>query len=524
MELNDSQKEIKFFEGNLMVVAGPGSGKTHTMIEKIKYMIIDRKIRPTDMLVLTFTRKAAGELVARLEKNEIFGLKASTFHSYCADFVLKNKSDFKICSDKDRENIFNSLSLSKKEIEFINDKKRGLPVSGNAEMRHAFKSYETEMKERKLLGFDDILLEFLKDDNIKPDKKFVIVDEFQDTSIVQYKVLKKITEKSEWTCCVGDDNQSIYGFNGANMENMGIFVKEYNATIMTLEKNYRSLSAICECSNKLMEHASKKIFNKTIAPVKDGGGIIEFFSSDSVSGFINKYINDNKKELGRTAVICRTNNDIFKIRSKLSSEILKKPFLYKISEHIESCYAAKDWDIKNFVDIYFSEVDFLGKTPGSEEELLNCKRISKEKISEIYSVIVSNDAVDIFKIISNKNGMFLGEDFKIFEMWDKKISKEGKSNLECFYEILAISEKVFSNKNSDKVEVLTAHASKGLEFETVIIPYFNKKSWPNSSSEDWKFLDEERRVFYVAITRSEKRLVFVKDENQEDSIFEKELV
>lgn len=514
--LNEKQEEVKNHYGkNLLVIAGPGSGKTFTMISKIEEIIKTKKAEPAEVLVLTFTKKAAGELSARLQNKKIDGVETETFHSFCSKYVVSPATS--IAGEKEKEFIFKNIEAKKKNIKYINSKKAGVSVPFDSESEFCLKSYNTELQNRNLIDFSDILINFLKDEKISINKKIVIVDEFQDTSVLQYSVLKKITKNSEYVCCVGDDHQSIYGFNGAHMENIEVYRNEFKADIIILENNYRSCIEVCDVANNLISCATKDIFKKSIVSAKQNNGNYEYIESRNMyKTVVDKALEFKEKGV---VILCRGNAEIFRLRNKFENkEVLKIPYIHFGKDYLYDIFRAFDGEIKWIID-RFCECDFAGKVPSNLDELEKSHKIPEEKKQKLQKALSLESPIDAYEFLLDKK---LDE---IFKKWYEKLSNENVSFSDLFYEVFAVSEKIYNNNNKNKIEIITAHASKGLEWNTVIIPFFNKGYWPSGASEDWKQKDEERRVLYVAITRAEENLLIIEEigDECEPSSFKLEL-
>lgn len=516
MSANKEQQEAIESSGNLMIVAGPGSGKTFTMIQKIKYLIDTDKARPEDILVLTFTNKAAGELRARLSKIGITGVKAGTFHSYCFEELCKVEENLKIATEKDIDFIYKSLEISDSEKSYIHSKRCGASSTFDVRKEFVLKQYVQELRNRELIDFNDILINFIKNDEIEIKKKVVIIDEFQDTSKMQYNALRKISANSSMVNAVGDDSQSIYAFNGANMSNMHEFVKEYNAKIIMMEKNYRSTSDICDVANKLMDNSKETIFHKKIESVSGKRGPVIICNGDFYD-VARKAENECKGEKS-VAVICRTNRTVSEIRKRIGrKDLILVPFMEHQKDSLRCIFKLFDGDFKPFCES-LTGIDFGNKTPSNRAEFFASRKISENTKEKISKSLEKEDPVQAFEFYY---GSEVNYSFRQWYYRDVSDEKKYAKNEDKFDDIFAISEAIHKINNKNKIDIITAHGSKGLEYNTVIIPEFNKGKWP-SGKNDWKTIEEERRIFYVAITRAEESLYIFKDEGEE-SIFRREI-
>ncbi|MGL4949292.1 MAG: ATP-dependent helicase, partial [Anaeroplasmataceae bacterium] len=297
--LNERQIEaVLTIKGPVMVMAGAGSGKTSVLTNRIAYLINDRFVNPRSILAVTFTNKAATEMknrVADLVDEDVHNMSISTFHSFCRQVLMHHiskldryKNFFNISDEED------SISLVKeslKELQYDNEykpkhvknlissfKNNVIDKFNDYKVESIYQLYQNKLVENSLLDFDDLILVtielFLKfknvADNYKERFKYILVDEFQDTNKSQYKLIQLMTDKDSNIFVVGDQDQSIYSFRGARIENIDLFLNYYNNTkLILLEENYRSTQAILDISNKLISNNKNRVEKKLFSNIKN---------------------------------------------------------------------------------------------------------------------------------------------------------------------------------------------------------------------------------------------------------------
>ncbi|MFA6386645.1 MAG: UvrD-helicase domain-containing protein [Candidatus Paceibacterota bacterium] len=591
-ELNDKQKEaVLYTEGPLLIVAGAGAGKTKTITHRIIHLI-HNGINPSSILAVTFTNKAAKEMrdrVLSLLEKRVHGVSSpithgsvpfvSTFHSLGVHIIKENAhligltKHFSIIDESDaisiikdvmREHDIDGKLHEPRKIKSIISKSKGdfiTLANYKGEVKSSQQSivaliwggYETRLKNEKGLDFDDLLLEsvqilrkFPEIKNKYQEKwKYVHIDEYQDTNEVQYEMTKLLVGKEENICVVGDTDQNIYSWRGANIKNMLHFEKDYpNAKIVMLEQNYRSTGKIIEAANSVIEknqyRVPKTLFTKNV----DGEQIVVCEAYDEVSEAnfvaieIDELLKENKPE--DIAILYRAN---FQSRV-LEEAMLAKQIPYQV-------LGVKFFERKEIKDI----ISYI-KASLNKESLTDIKRIintptrgvgkvtltklfagmftdlpasMQSKINkfyllleEIHIYIDSHKPSEVIKFIIEKSGLEnelshgTNEELERLENMKElvtlaiKYDKE-EDGIEKLLEDASLSSDQDSLINKAKtggVRLMTVHASKGLEFKYVFVTGLEQDLFPHARTGGGNKEDkeEERRLFYVALTRAEKKL------------------
>lgn len=591
-QLNDKQKEaVLYTEGPLLIVAGAGAGKTKTITHRIIHLI-HNGINPASILAVTFTNKAAKEMrdrVLTLLEERVHGVSApvqygsvsfvSTFHSLGVHIIKENAhligltKHFSIIDESDAISIIKDVMkehdidpkqheprkiksiISKSKGDFITlaNYKGEVKSSQQSIVALVWGGYETRLKNEKGLDFDDLLLEsvqilrkFPEIKNKYQEKwKYVHIDEYQDTNEVQYEMTKLLVGKEENICVVGDTDQNIYSWRGANIKNMLHFEKDYpNAKIVMLEQNYRSTGKIIEAANSIIEknqyRVPKTLFTKNV----DGEQIVVCEAYDEVSEAnfvaieINELLKKNKPE--DIAILYRAN---FQSRV-LEEAMLSKQIPYQV-------LGVKFFERKEIKDVLsyikaslnkesLSDIKRIINTPargvgkvtltklfaGMFTDLPASMQLKINKfyllLEEIHAYIDSHKPSEVIKFIIEKSGledelshgtneeMERLENMKELVTLSIKYDKE-EDGIEKLLEDASLSSDQDSLINKAKtggVRLMTVHASKGLEFKYIFVTGLEQDLFPHSRTGNGNKEDkeEERRLFYVALTRAEKKL------------------
>ncbi len=635
--MNDRQKEAIFsVNGPVLILAGAGSGKTTIIVNRIAYLlkhgdayfseenfyefeklkkkqhdknmeIVKQFLKvnppnPEEILAITFTNKAAKELVLRLEtilKEEAKKINAGTFHSQCIKILVKYikrlgyGSNFVIYDINDSKNvlknIISNLNLNIKIFqpklvlyEISNAKNKFLtPLDYEKEIENndfktkisaIYKMYQESLKNANALDFDDILcltVKLLKDNedilNILQKKfKYIMVDEYQDTNFVQYELIKLLAGDNKNLCVVGDDDQSIYKFRGATIENILNFEKQIeNVKTIKLEQNYRSTQNILSAANAVISN-NKLRKNKNIWTNKgDGEKIKEIHVcvENEEAEYVCKKINENVKN-GMSykdhVVLYRINAqsaniEKFLVRNTIPYQIVGSTKFYDRKEikDIISYFAILDNSYDDLRLIRIINEPKRGIGTGTTSKL---QKLSKKLNIPIYEIIKNVEKYDNLsgKINQLKEFYNLVENLKksiknktLSEIYDEIINKtkyltyikelgeaeefridnlkELKTNIQQFEienENATISDFLFEislytdinefNSSCDKISLMTMHSAKGLEFPVVFMVGMEEGIFPgNLATENLKDLEEERRLAYVAMTRAKKELFLI---------------
>ncbi len=591
--LNEKQKEaVLCTEGPLLLVAGAGAGKTKTITHRIM-KIIENGVSPSEILAITFTNKAGKEMKNRiesmlLENKELF-LKSQktfptikTFHSLGV-LILKENADilkiprhFSILDKSDSKKIIKKaleeLSYDPKEhldkVSAIISSEKSLGVDLEEFSNKSFNDfsidltkkvwdiYEKTKKKEGSLDFDDLLLITLKLleknrdvlDKYQERFRYISVDEYQDTNKVQDKIVSLIAEKYKNICVVGDSDQNIYSWRGADIKNMLLFEKKYEkCKVILLEQNYRSTKNIISASNQIIQKNNQRI-DKNLFTLNNEGekiSIFEGFTEADEAHFIaqkSKELIEAGKKPSEIAVLYRAN---------FQSRILEEAFLaYAVSyqmigtkfferKEVKDCisYIKASLNKDNFGD-FIRVVNVpargIGKTSilkikSGEENLLPFKTQEKienfRKILEkIADFIKTNKVSDSIRYTIEISGLKKElqeskkeEDFERLENIMELVSLGtyydstfGEDGMELFLtEVSLLTDEDEMKKEKEGVKLMTVHGSKGLEFDTVFISGLEEDLFPHQrfgKQKDKKDEEEERRLCYVAITRAKKKL------------------
>ena len=594
--LNKAQKEATIYlDGPLLIVAGAGSGKTKVLTSRIAHIIKEKKAYPNQILSVTFTNKAAKEMQTRVSKllgSGAVGLSwLGTFHSICAKLLRKHasavnlNSNFTIIDTDDQlrliKNICKAENIDIKQLApryilaiidrwknkgyypnevIINKKdifeKNILPI---------YKIYQQKLIDLNSCDFGDLILHvvkiFEKNEDIRniysKNFKYILVDEYQDTNIIQSKWLNLLSEKNKNICCVGDDDQSIYSWRGAEIRNFLEFDKVYkNTKIIRLEENYRSSQNILNVASNLIANNENRI-GKTLKATKDEGNLVKLNcfknGKDEAIGVSDEIENlKHKVSFNNIAILVRA---IFQTR-EFEERFLKIGVPYRILGGTKFYERAEIKDCVAYLRLIYQEKDDLAferivnnpkRSIGDssikmiheyakknnlclenasrkliQENLvkpktkiglnlflglmnkwrndLNIKKINHVKLLQIildesgYSAMLKNK-----KDLENENRL---ENIKELLSAMKEFD-----NLESFLEHVSLATSVDQEWDGEKVNMMTMHASKGLEFDTVFLPGWEEGLFPHQKSIEEKGqggLEEERRLAYVGITRAKK--------------------
>lgn len=578
--LNDKQKEaVLYNDGPLMILAGAGSGKTRVITSKIYYLIEELKVDPYNILAITFTNRAVGEIVDRiglLLNTYDNRLTASTYHSFCL-FVLRRNIDilgfnknFVVMDNDDSVNLLKSIDKDSglednkykyKEIyKKISRYKNSNYTNNilNTEELEIFEKYQDKLKENNAVDFDDLLLLTLKLFKDFPDVlkyyqnrfKYILIDEFQDTNYVQYEISYLLAKKHRNITCVGDIDQSIYSFREANYENIFLFEEDFkDLKIIKLEENYRSTGNILDASNSLIKHNENRI-EKVLWTKNERGEKIYCYSAyderDEAAFVLNEIMKLQLKGVNNREIAVFYRNNI--LAKNIETILLYQNIPYRVFGDI-SFYDRKEIkDIRAYFRFIYNDKDTVSlkriinfpKRGIGEQTLarLTEKALVEEKT--LYDAIDSGKELIFKNLIEKLKESFkdltlvemfdlLIEKLKLNEEYGKKDSLELEKRLEninqyrndfinygdakglnALGEFLLQTSLFFENKDDDfkdRINLMTIHSSKGCEFDYVFIIGLEDTVLP-SIKED-SDIEEERRIFYVAMTRARKKVYLV---------------
>lgn len=527
---------VQNVDGSSLIIAGPGTGKTKTLTSKIAWLIGNQSTEPTQILAITFTNKAAGELKERLKtilknKKKASEVTVSTFHAFGLS-VLKeyhkefNRNENFILVDENlKREIIKSLSSEKTNeakklsTEITETKKGSLPENP------FFKKYENELQKLNAFDLDDLIekpvhlfsenAEILK--NFRDRYRFIFVDEYQDTNDTQYKLLRLLApDSSSNLCVVGDSNQSIYGFRGANSGYISKFTKDYpEAKIFRLTRSYRCSQTILTASSSVIEQQSGFLegLNEGVQisiseqptgaaeaefiarQIVDLVGGVSFFSLDSSVAQGDK--NESISSLSDLAVLCRTRNQ-FEVISKAMRD---HHIPYQLAGTIPFFQQEPYLKFTNCIGAFLLD---------SFEQAAPIFKLIKKNITQLQFTLAKTQLKEL-KTLSFlnyiKENYFGNEEFNP-EEWNRYTNlTENKDGIVEFLLFLKLGMGTdVHDKNMEAVSIMTIHASKGLEFECVFIPGCEKGLLPYNLYKNEVDEDEEKRLLYVGMTRAKKLL------------------
>lgn len=582
--LNREQKEaVTYTDGPLLLLAGAGSGKTRVLTHRAAYFIQKKIAKPSQILLLTFTNKAAEEMKHRMEK--LLDLKktnekifAGTFHSFCCRVLridghhIGIPPNFVIYDTNDQENLIklslSELNLTTKEFKpssvlyFIEAAKNTFQTptdmvnqSRGFWQEYASKIYgiyQKKLDEFHALDFNDLLFKTIqlfldhpkvleKYQNMYP---FILVDEYQDTNQIQYLLTKLISQKTKQITAVGDASQSIYGWRGADFKNLMNLVKDFkNTKIINLEQNYRSTQIILDAANAVIaqnnSHPVLKLFTRKTST--DKIKLFEAGSEVDESLFIAqkiKFIYDNMKiPYRQMAVLYRMN-----AQSRVIEEaFLKEGIPYVLIGGTRFYERAEIKDILAMLRFATNRVDKvsrdrLDKIFGKRrqavflEHLDNMDIKNLDSLQILESLVVNSGYLDRYdpKDEDDQKRIENIKELKSVATTFPKIS-DFLENISLVQQEYSLQEKNKKKENRDGVRLMTLHGAKGLEFEVVFLVGFEEGILPHSRCLiEESEIEEERRLCYVGITRAKdylyisyasQRLYFGKSSLNEPSRF-----
>ncbi len=516
---NIEQKQAIEFDGkNLLIIAGPGTGKTYVLTNRIKFLVKQKHIKTSEILAITFSRQAANEIKQRLETQlddeKTENLKISTFHALGFDIIKSIYPDFVIITEKDKHDILKELAVETKKIHTIVKEislfKNTLTHSDDdIEFFDIFDQYNLYLEKNKLLDFDDLIYKinenYIQNAGLTDKYHYILIDEFQDINNCQYQFVKLLANEQSKLFAIGDPNQSIYAFRGSDTDIINKYISDFEPQIINLKKSYRCTDTILKASQNIIgdnntligldkglkinisEHPTDKSEAEFIArTIEDMIGGLRFFSIDS------------KVAQGDEASEIQSLSDFAVL---LRSKELFSPILKAFKDHSIPVQIISNTSFINqepFVQI----TTILKYLANPTNKFL--KKKTKE-ITQTKEIIQANNLQDTIKQIWTDIFEQKYSDKK--NMLDKYLELSQNCNLEEFLSKInttAIQDDY--NPQIEAVSIMTMHASKGLEFKCVFIPALEQGLMPYSLFKKNSNPDEEKRLLYVAITRSKKYL------------------
>ncbi len=584
-ELNEEQQKVVFQgDGPCLVLSGPGSGKTRTLVYRTAYLL-EKKVPPEKILLLTFTKKAAKEMISRIQNmsydksKKIYG---GTFHHIGNLFLREHataigfKKNYTIIDEEDSKNIIKIIIKEEVVKKFLKPQvvQKIISLSVNSiqniettvntsfcqieeyyieEIKKIADKYKKRKKDNNLMDYDDLLFNFLKilninhiHKNISSSFSYILIDEYQDTNAIQEKIIKKISSNCNNILAVGDESQSIYSFRAANINNIIHFNKNYkNTKTFKIESNYRSTKEILDVANNLIKNNEERL-EKTLKSTLGEGvypTITSFPNLSKQALFIADYI-ENSEDCSKTAVLFRAHFHAV----ELEIELTRRKIPYALQGGLKFFDQFHIKDIVAFLRINSNPMDEsswrrillrqekIGEVTTEKiiKELLQQKTLkniilNKEKIiNKLPSSTAQRGVSLILNILeraknetaSDKINIFFNDFYKEFLKLSFDNYQKRKNDIDKLKELafdyddedemlsnflLSEDDNIEKSKRK-KITLSTVHQAKGLEWENVFIINLNEGSFPHSKSLEEGMIEEERRLFYVAITRCKRNL------------------
>lgn len=601
----EQQNAVKATDGPLLLMAGAGSGKTRVLTHRIAYLIVEKRVNPYNILAITFTNKAAREMKDRIGKmmggaaEEIW---ISTFHSMCVRILRRDidrlgyNRNFTILDSGDQQSVIKRIlkeknidpkkfdprailgAISSAKNELIDpeeyDKTAGSGGYFEQKVSEVYKEYQKQLRKNQALDFDDLIMMTIQLFQRMPEvleyyqRKFqyIHVDEYQDTNRAQYMLVKLLANRFKNLCVVGDSDQSIYRWRGADIANILSFEKDYpNATVILLEQNYRSTKKILLAANKVIENNMNRKAKNLWTENPEGNKLV-YYRADSeqgeaqfVTGKIKELTRDGKYKLSDIAILYRTN-----AQSRVMEEVLLKSTIgYSIVGGTKFYDRKEIKDMLAYLRLISNPDDDIslqriinvpkrGIGSSSVDKMANFAAMHGISIYQALDSVellglspkITKVAREFRDLIRNytQQQEFLSVTELVEEILDKsgyremlkaEKSIESESRLENLNELLSVT-KNFEDTNEDKslvafltdlalvadidaldddgekadtVTLMTLHSAKGLEFPVVFLIGMEEGVFPHSRSlmEEVE-MEEERRLAYVGITRAEQTL------------------
>ncbi|ULG73827.1 DNA helicase PcrA [Macrococcus brunensis] len=599
--MNEEQRAaVKATEGPLLIMAGAGSGKTRVLTHRIAYLIQEKDVNPYNILAITFTNKAAKEMKERVQHligEEAEAVWISTFHSMCVR-ILRRDSDrigiernFTIIDPTDQRSVMKEVlkqeNIDPKRYEprtllaQISNLKNELKTPEDAEkeandfmaqiVARTYKRYQSILLKNQALDFDDLIMTTIELFERAPEAlsyyqnkfQYIHVDEYQDTNRAQYLLVKMLAEKFENICVVGDSDQSIYGWRGADIYNILSFEEDYqNARTIFLERNYRSTKNILHAANEVIRHNSERK-PKALWTESDEGSKIKYFKAQSErheAEYIISEVQNKQREgyrLDDMAILYRTN-----AQSRVLEETLLKSNISYTMVGGTKFYDRKEIkDILSYLrlvansneDISFARIintPKRGVGPGALDKITAYAEMNGlsyfDALAEVDFIGLPKKTTEaLVKFYDMMDGFMKQQEFlSITELTEQIMEKTGymdmlkadrtlesQSRLENLEEFLSVPQDYEKNTPIEEqslvnfltdlslvsdvdsadleagITLMTIHSAKGLEFKVVFIAGLEESIFPHSRSlSEESEMEEERRLMYVAITRAEEHL------------------
>ncbi|MED4882693.1 DNA helicase PcrA [Bacillus smithii] len=602
--LNKEQQEaVKTTEGPLLIMAGAGSGKTRVLTHRIAYLMVEKAVNPYNILAITFTNKAAREMKERV--GQLMGGAAeevwiSTFHSMCVRILRRDidrigfNRNFTILDTTDQQSVIKGIlkdknldpkkfdprailgTISSLKNELIDPESYSKQVGSYYEriVSEVYEEYQKRLRKNQSLDFDDLIMTTIHLFQRVPDVleyyqckfQYIHVDEYQDTNKAQYLLVKLLASRFQNLCVVGDSDQSIYRWRGADISNILSFEKDYpNAHVILLEQNYRSTKRILQAANEVIKNNYNRKPKKLWTENPEGKKIVYFRAENEqaeaqfVAGKIKELVESGKRQLSDFAILYRTN-----AQSRVVEEVLMKSNIdYTIVGGIKFYDRKEIKDILAYLrlianpddDISLLRVINVPKRGIGSTSMDKIARYAQENDLSLFQALEEADFIGLSPKITKavlefrdliKGYTQMQEYLSVTELVEEVLDKSGyrdmlkaektldaQSRLENIDEFLSVT-KGFEENSEDKsliafltdlalvadidrldeednnqqsVVLMTLHSAKGLEFPVVFLIGMEEGVFPHSRSlMDEEEMEEERRLAYVGITRAEEEL------------------
>ena len=587
-------------DGPVLVFAGAGSGKTRVLTYKISYLINENIVKPENILAMTFTNKAAGEMKTRVESllnDQQLSISIGTFHSICARFLRDQihhigfSPQYNIYDTKDQQDlikiilsdrgihrdysspkeVLGKISYYKNKLIFPNEARENVKTQKENKIIDIYEAYQHALKDNDALDFDDLiifpLVIFKKYPKIlnafRKKWKYVLVDEYQDTNIPQFKFVTSIVEKHKQICVVGDDDQSIYGWRGAEVRNILEFEKLFpDCKIYQLETNYRSTQEILDAAIQVVQNNNHR--KKKVLHANNGSGdklglfetVDELEESDAVVSAIEKEVKLNKRRFNEFGILYRTNAQSRSLEDSLRRNgipyviiggirFYERKEIKNLLSYIKLIINPKDMiSLKRIVnfpprgiglktiakcqtladkkkcplfDVFpnLSELDLRNKQVSSLKHFHNLIVKYRDLLDKLSPNEFIRALVEEAGIIQYYKSSEMPEDAErlqntreLLNSIDDFVNKDADSDLNDFLaEVSLLTNLDKWNDEDNRVSLMTLHSSKGLEFPVIFITGLEDGLFPLSRTFNIpKELEEERRLFYVGLTRAMEKV------------------
>ncbi|MEB7399440.1 DNA helicase PcrA [Staphylococcus epidermidis] len=601
--MNSEQSEaVRTTEGPLLIMAGAGSGKTRVLTHRIAYLLDEKDVSPYNILAITFTNKAAKEMKARVEHlvgEEAQVIWMSTFHSMCVRILRRDadrigiERNFTIIDPTDQKSVIKDVlkseNIDSKRFEprmfigAISNLKNELKTPEDAQkeandfhsqmVATVYKGYQRQLSRNEALDFDDLIMTTINLFERVPETleyyqnkfQYIHVDEYQDTNKAQYTLVKLLANKFKNLCVVGDSDQSIYGWRGADIQNILSFEEDYpEAKTIFLEQNYRSTKNILNAANEVIKHNSERK-PKGLWTANSGGDKIQYYEAmterDEAEYVVKEIMKHQRsgKKYSEMAILYRTNaqsrvleetfmksnipytmvgGQKFYDRKEIKDLLSYLRVIANSNDDISlqriinvpkrgigpsSIEKIQTYALQNNISMFdaLAEVDFIGLSKKVTQECISfyemIQNLIKEQefleISEIVDEVLQKsgyrDMLDREQSIESRSRLEnLDEFMSVPKDYEENTPLEEQSLINFLTDLSLVAD-IDEADTQNGVTLMTMHSAKGLEFPIVFIMGMEESLFPHIraiKSEDDHEMEEERRICYVAITRAEELL------------------